>query len=1306
MSVPGSLYQNTIRKTRGLHWHNNKSDQIEQSMWLDGSSQDLSRSGFTLSSDGQKELIVSMWVKRLEMGRAQEVWILGNASGITSYNDIIHANFNADDTLTFQVVTGGSDGGQVKPNALFRDIGWYHLLFSFNSNTSVVDNKDRLRLYVNGERQTDLATNTAVADNRDVRGSLTGSADFRFGRNTHPSLNYFHKAYMAQACYLEGVSIQAGDYAVSDFLDTWPFGDNGTQFVPKKTSDITALASAVGGNSFCLDFADTGTFGNDVSSNNNNLSDAGSPTAANQSRNSPSLQYPIINPLTKVGSAASTLSEGNTKATVNDNGGIVISDPLPSTGLWYFEIDATTVAQFYPGIGQQSALGYNSTGAWNNGTADTHVWMVDDASGRFNNNGSLSTYVGSASSTGRYAVAWDGDNRALYFGSISGSTITWVFSGDPTSGASKTGAAPGTWPTTGTDPLYFIVIGGGTSVMKFYFEEDDWTGVTNRPAAAVELNTKNFAGPDYQGIDYFDATLYEGNGTGQRVGDFVPFTDLYNVANSIIFDVTTKNHLQRTMSAAASDSNKQFTLNAWVKRVNPNQTFSLVLLESADGSGANAAGIRIASGSGGGAFHLYAQGGGVTGSGVSVYATQKSGQTSSWQHFLCQVDTTQATASDRVKLYVDGVLMAVDNGGGGAAAYPDQDAVFYLGDNDFATQIGKIPYGAFYNSMYLSEHAFVTGTNSTSKTISDYGSLDTATNRWIPKDISGFTFGHNGHYLEFQTTPGSGNGAGTDTSGNSNHFAEAINGSAAAWTSYTDYQFIDTPSKNYATLDPGRAGSGVVLSEGNLNTDGTDDIVLSTMPIPESGKWAFTANIDVLDFSFGIVSEQNSLTTKIGRTATSWGIIESTGASLFRVEHNSVGSFNLGSQPSVNNKLIAAIDTDTNSLWLGYDTGSGFTYFGGGNPATGATPTYQGVLVSGQRLHFAVGRDLSVSFGGQSASLYGTLPTGFLELNQDNLDATASKLTALAWIKNRDATDSHILVDRVRGVGEVLHSDAAATEATEPNTVQRFLQRGVQVGSDVQVNTANESYVLWQWLVGDSATTGSTTAPAGTIASTSIAADAGHFSVGTYTGQTAAGTVGHGLGGVAEMVIVWDKGADNSIAVYHVGAASDAETDYLLLNQTDGATDNATFWNDTAPTSSVFSVGTGNNTNGNGRSKSFLAFRSVAGVCKVGSYTGNGNADGPYVSLGFKPRWIMYKLVGTESWEMYDTVRQVGNVYGTNLKANLSNAETDDTRLDILSDGFKARSSNSGVNTSGSTYIYLAMAEIGGNAAYPPIYGG
>ena len=290
-----------------------------------------------------------------------------------------------------------------------------------------------------------------------------------------------------------------------------------------------------------------------------------------------------------------------------------------------------------------------------------------------------------------------------------------------------------------------------------------------------------------------------------------------------------------------------------------------------------------------------------------------------------------------------------------------------------------------------------------------------------------------------------------------------------------------------------------------------------------------------------------------------------------------------------------AFDAATGKIWFGSEG----TFFASGDPAAGTneafilpnTGTVTLVAYDGSNA-----RTANLTMRNATAAFEHTAPTGFTPFTQDNLDDTASKITAWAWIKNRDATDDHILVDRVRGVGEVIHSNSTAAETTEPNTVQRFLQRGVQVGSDVQVNTANESYVLWQWLVGDSATTGSTN-NSGSIASTVIAADADHFSIGTYTGTGANATIGHGLTAAPEFVNVKQL---NSTASWSALIPAIGNSNAIFLNLTNGAISVGTsYWQNTDPTSSVFSIGTDNGVNASSSTYLFQCFRSVPGVCKV-----------------------------------------------------------------------------------------------------------
>ena len=268
------------------------------------------------------------------------------------------------------------------------------------------------------------------------------------------------------------------------------------------------------------------------------------------------------------------------------------------------------------------------------------------------------------------------------------------------------------------------------------------------------------------------------------------------------------------------------------------------------------------------------------------------------------------------------------------------------------------------------------------------------------------------------------------------------------------------------------------------------------------------------------------------------------------------------------------------------------------------------------------------------------------------------------------------------------------------------------------MNTANNSFVLWQWLVGDSATTG-TVFPADnppSLASTVIAADADHFSVGTYTGDGGtSATIKHGLTAAPEMIWVKNRSVADE---WMVGTEHNSFTNpwnyYAHLTTTGDFAANSNAWNNTAPSTSapfVFTVGTSDRVNASGENYVFYCFRSVPGVCKVGQYAANNTTDnGPYVSLGFKPRWILFKGIDVvTTWTIYDSVREPFNV-GDHIfsYANLNSADQAFAQndIDMLADGFKikADTNNEPNKFAGDRYLYLAMADIGGNGTLPPIY--
>ena len=281
------------------------------------------------------------------------------------------------------------------------------------------------------------------------------------------------------------------------------------------------------------------------------------------------------------------------------------------------------------------------------------------------------------------------------------------------------------------------------------------------------------------------------------------------------------------------------------------------------------------------------------------------------------------------------------------------------------------------------------------------------------------------------------------------------------------------------------------------------------------------------------------------------------------------------------------------------------------------------------------------------------------------------------WIKNRDATDGHCLFDAVRGATKLLPSDSTATETTDADTLTSFDSDGFALGADVKVNTNTEKYVAWCW---------------------KESADAG-FDIVLFTGNVTARTISHSLSAVPHVMILRNRsevGGDGAWIVYHQKNTSAPETDALQLALTNATEDYVGYFNDTAPTSSVFTVGDHLTVNGDGNNMLAYLWSEKQGFSKFGSYTGNGNADGTFVYTGFRPAFVMFKETdSTSPWSMFDNKRDVDNVTHHRLEAQATNAEYTGSEMyhDILSNGFKLRTTDAEFNTSGGTYIYMAFAE-------------
>ena len=301
------------------------------------------------------------------------------------------------------------------------------------------------------------------------------------------------------------------------------------------------------------------------------------------------------------------------------------------------------------------------------------------------------------------------------------------------------------------------------------------------------------------------------------------------------------------------------------------------------------------------------------------------------------------------------------------------------------------------------------------------------------------------------------------------------------------------------------------------------------------------------------------------------------------------------------------------------------------------------------------------------------------------------------WIKQRSGTENHYLGNSSIA-NKFLNSDRTDTESTNISGKElTYNSDGFAfAGSDSTWNGSSSTYVAWQWKAnGGSTTTNDASATGvGTIDSVYQANTTARFSIVTYSGSGSAGTIAHGLGVTPNWVIIKNRGSSaRGWIVYHDKSHGTPEENFTLLN-TNAAVADLDRMNDTAPTSTVFSVS--DDTHVNNGSDTYVAycFANVQGYSKFGSYAGNNSTNGPFVYTGFTPAWVMIKRTdgGTNNWPIWDYQRGGYNGARAELYANLTNAEATDSAIDILSNGFKLRNASTEWNN-GTNYIYMAFAE-------------
>jgi hypothetical protein len=296
------------------------------------------------------------------------------------------------------------------------------------------------------------------------------------------------------------------------------------------------------------------------------------------------------------------------------------------------------------------------------------------------------------------------------------------------------------------------------------------------------------------------------------------------------------------------------------------------------------------------------------------------------------------------------------------------------------------------------------------------------------------------------------------------------------------------------------------------------------------------------------------------------------------------------------------------------------------------------------------------------------------------------------WVKGRSGATDHALYDSVRGTTKQLESNTNTAETTEATGLTAFGTNGFTVGALAQMNTSAATYVGWQWQGGQSSGVSNTS---GTITSTVSASTTAGFSVFTYTGNaTANATIGHGLGVAPKMFIVKARSTTSEGLTYHASTGKDG---FMQLFNTDAFASSANYWGSTGPTSTTIQINGGGGVNNSGTTYVVWCWAEIAGFSKFGSYTGNGSTDGPFIYLGFRPKFVMVKSSSYSAadthWHILDTSINTYNVASLFLNANTSGAQDNYPFFDILSNGLKFRQNGGSFNGSGTTYIYMAFAE-------------
>ena len=763
----------------------------------------------------------------------------------------------------------------------------------------------------------------------------------------------------------------------------------------------------------------------------------------------------------------------------------------------------------------------------------------------------------------------------------------------------------------------------------------------------------------------------------------------FKVEESLRFRSSAEAHLRRTPSAEGN--RRTWTWSGWIKRGNASS--SEFTFFSAGNSASDF--TALVWNNNNLFFQNYTSDAQVTATTTAVFRDP-----AAWYHVVLAIDTTQSTAANRAKIYVNGVEQAGFNGTN--FTLNQQFWInFTYGHTISARQLNTVDS---YTDQYMAEINFVDGQ---ALTPSSFGATDKDGN-WSPIAYTG-TYGTNGFYVNFRDNT-SATTMGYDYSGNGNNWTLSGLNVSTANTTYDI--MIDVPEDqdsanvrgNYCTLNSvSRLASGSITNGGLTFTSGAADaICVGTFGV-SSGKWYWevtATNVNASLSAIGIIGQPPASLTVDLRTASNGYAYISNGN---KGNNNTPAAY--GATYVSGDVLGVALDMDAGTLVFYKNNSSQGTAY---SSLTGTfTPAISDLAGASS------GAIFNANFG-QRPFAYAP-PTGFKSLNTYNLpeptikqpnrqfdaslwtgNGSTQSITGLnfkpdlVWVKVRSSTQNHSFNDPLRGAGNYLVPNATAAERFQGEFTS-FNSNGFSLtynAAEGDYNFSGKTYVGWSWNAGGANTTNTS----GSITSIVRANPTAGFSIATYTGNGSAGaTVGHGLGTTPAMIIVKNRSGVNSWIVQHQSLTG--ITYNLYLNGTDSQQSDGQF---TAKSDTTVTLRSGGSVNTNGSNYVMYCFAPIAGYSAFGSYAGNSSSDGPFIFTGFRPRFVMIKRIdSTGNWIMFDSARGTYNINGPYVYANSSAVEATSSSigLDFLSNGFKNINSYNDSNTSGGTYIYAAFAE-------------